>query len=141
MQFNQINRDSLRQFRQEFDKDLKELGEKYGISFSIGTIRFTDREFHGKISAVLTNTVQGEGQALTPEPPEQDIWNSVCHLYGLKPEDYGKTFMSNGKTYRLCKIKPGHSKYPLIATRIPDGKSFKFDMGMVKMMLSAKHPV
>jgi hypothetical protein len=141
MQFKQINRDSLRQFRQEFDKDMKALGEKYGIAFSIGTIRFTDTEFHGKISAVLTNAVQGEGQTLTPEPPEQEIWNSVCRCYGLQPEDYGKTFVSNGHTFKLCKIKPGHSKYPIIATRVPDGKSFKFDVNMVRLLIQVKQPV
>lgn len=134
MIFKQVNRDSLGQFRKEFNADLKTLGEKYGIIFSMGNIRFTDREFHGKLSAVLPTELNGQGQ-VNLQDIEKANWTLNCRLIGLTPEDFGKIFMLNGVEYKIIGLKTNNRRFPIIASRIPDGKCFKFGDDTVKLVI------
>lgn len=61
-------------------------------------------------------------------------WDSLCDLYGFVGEDFGRTFVSNGKMYTICGIKSRAQKFPIIAVD-REGRRFKFPAGRVAQKL------
>lgn len=55
-----------------------------------------------------------------------------AHLYGLKPQDHGREFVSNGVRYRLTGLAPNRPRFPILGERVPDGKKFKFPREVVQ---------
>ncbi len=53
-------------------------------------------------------------------------FDTYCHRYGLKPEDMGKEFESNGETFVICGLKPRSSKYPILGKSKENGSTYKF---------------
>jgi hypothetical protein len=39
---------------------------------------------------------------------------AYAEAYGLKQSDFGKTYRSDGKTYKIVGLKPSYRKYPII---------------------------
>lgn len=65
-------------------------------------------------------------------------FRSLAPIYGLKPEDLGRTFaVSHGwrggsTQYKITGISGWKSKYPIIAER-SDGRKFRFPLDTVKI--------
>lgn len=54
-----FDKNSLKNFRQDFDEAVKELSKKYGMSISLGNISYTPTEFTTKITARKFDIVDG----------------------------------------------------------------------------------
>jgi hypothetical protein len=50
-----FNGHSFDNIRKDLDAALKEVGDKYGMAFSMGAIRYDDLSFHGKLTASKLN--------------------------------------------------------------------------------------
>ena len=61
---------------------------------------------------------------------ERDF-QEYARFYGLQLTDLGRTFTSNGKRYKISGCKPRNIRYPILGTRVPDGKRFKFTVDTV----------
>jgi len=94
---------------------LKPVAEKYGMSLSEGGWSYydTDITFKPKFAVVTDSGVPADFERLAPK-------------YGLEPSDFGKTFTSLGRQFRITGIKPTRRQYPISGERVPDGKSYKF---------------
>ncbi len=57
-------------------------------------------------------------------------WELYCRNFGLKPEQFGKTFCYDKKTYTIIGIKPNSHKYPVLA-KSERGTSYKFPAKVV----------
>lgn len=68
------------------------------------------------------------------DPGKKDF-DRYADLFGLKPEDYGRTFVTRGETYQITGISPNRPKYPINAKSVRTGKSFKFQEASVQRAL------
>ena len=60
-----------------------------------------------------------------------------CGLYGMKPEDYGRTFLNGGKTYKVVGLNVRKVRYPITAVEIATGKTVHFTKeGVVALLRS-----
>lgn len=114
----EINKETLALFREDFAQAVKELESKYNVDISLGGIGYELNNFH------CTMNVRKKGL-------DNAEWNWYCGKYGFTPEDFGKTFIHNHKTYTITGIKKG-SKYPIQARR-EDGKEFGFSPSLINI--------
>jgi hypothetical protein len=56
--------------------------------------------------------------------------------YGLKESDFLAEFHSNGEVFRIVGFKPKARKYPVLAEKVRDGKTYKFPAERVKLLLA-----
>ena len=125
MKITNFNKENLNSIRSKFEKELKVIGNKFGISFNVNTIRFTEKSMHCKLEGNLSNNGSNES-FLAIEFKEK------CHKYCLKSEDLYKTFSSNDKSFKIIGLKVRNRKYPIIAVNILNGKSYKFSIHQIK---------
>lgn len=69
--------------------------------------------------------------------PERVLFEALAEEYGLSPDDFGREFSTGREWFRVAGIDPRRPKYPISATRIPDGKGYKFTAENVAMLLQA----
>jgi hypothetical protein len=128
MKIDQFDTTTCKLMRREIEEALDKVGQRYGVAFQGGNIRYTSETFAMKI----TGATRGKnGEVIAPEVKD---FNRYCGMYGMVPSDLGKTFVSVGYTYKLVGLKPKNHKYPFIGQR-EDGKRFKFDVGTVRRAL------
>lgn len=60
------------------------------------------------------------------EGAEAKTFAKYAALFGMKPEDFGKTFGFRGAIYKITGLNPRSEKFPVNAIRVSDGKPFKF---------------
>lgn len=58
-------------------------------------------------------------------------WNLYAGRFGLPRDAVGSAFRHGKRTYRIVSLTPNAPKYPVIAQREPDGKTFKFPVEAV----------
>ena len=66
-------------------------------------------------------------------------FKELCGLYGLKPEDLGKTFSSyTGEVYKIIGLKSNSRKFPVLVKKLSNGKKYKVPDAMVVRGLKEK---
>ena len=75
-----------------------------------------------------------DGSALDPE---RMLFEALAKEYGLSPDDFGREFSTGRERFRVAGIDPRRPKYPISATRVPDGKGYKFTAENVALLLQA----
>lgn len=132
MKIESFNRENLKNMRKEINQALTALGDKYGVMFEIGNIRFSDHNFRTQLSVTVSNP------NLEIQGAKANDFNRYCGIYGLVPSDLGKTFKGlTGETYKLVGLKSKSTKYPFVGERA-DGKKFKFTAEQVRKELGKK---
>ena len=67
--------------------------------------------------------------------PERLLFEALAEEYGLSPDDFGREFSTGQEWFRVAGINPRRPKYPISATRLLDGKGYKFTAANVAMLL------
>lgn len=120
-----INKASLKVFRQDFQDAVKDLEEKHGISIDLGNIAFNDDSFRSKIE--VTN-VDPSGNKVDQGAID---FEKYANRYGLTADHLNKEFSFDGTRYILVGLKPRNRKYPFIVKRVSDGAAYKMSESMV----------
>lgn len=108
----QFDKVTVRKLAEEAQELLKPLEEKYGIKIKLGGGTFTPGDFTPKITFKVSDADQQE-------------FKRYASLVGLEPEDFGRTFVAGGKTYKLTGINLRARKFPIQAVNLRDGKTYK----------------
>ena len=124
-----ITRTILRQFRTDFEDAVKDLETKYNVSLSLGSISYSDKEFHGKLTADVVNPETGKSV-----DKDKENFMKYCHVFGLAVTDYGKTFKHNTKIFEIIGIKPNARKNAIII-KDQNGRDFVAPVDMIKRQL------
>ena len=124
MEIKRFEKSHLVLLRKDIQKELESIGEKYGIVLNLGSIKFDDFSFSGKIEARIFR------DAKEVEKEDRKEFEELCSIAGLKPSDYNRAFTSNGKVYRVCGISPRARKYPVVAVN-DKGRKYKFEPSVV----------
>jgi len=118
-----MERETVARYRKELNAILKEYGELVGLQFNLGNIKYSSTDFSCTLKGIT---------ASSPEEADQLNWNSNCRLVGFTSEDYGKEFKARGSSYKLVGIRPKARKYPIVAKKESDGKSYIFSASFIK---------
>ena len=108
----------------EVEQALAAMAELYGIDIRVIGKTYTGSSFANiKLSLAIKDSDKGI-------PMDENAANFVrrAHIYGLKPEDLGKTFTSaGGRKYKIVGLKPRNRKYPVLAVwEDGDKRTYKF---------------
>lgn len=121
-----------RTIAKEMDKDviaaLKEVGEKYGVNFSIGGGSFDSLEVTFKLKAIVKETSNGVSG-------DEARFKKDAIFYGINPDTYGQVFKSGGKTFKVTSLAARNTKYGILCKCKEDGKTYKFEAIVVTRLL------
>jgi len=103
--------------------DFSEIEKRFNIKINVcGGGSFDPTEAGGgtfKIEAVPI--VDG-----TAKPKGQLDFERYADQYGLEPSDFGRTFLSRGREFRISGLVTRRYKMPINAERVSDGKGYMF---------------
>lgn len=111
----EFTKNSFGTLRADIEAALSAVGQKHGISLKTGAIRFTPSSATIKLEAVVLTA--GGASA---DRREAD-WDFYCRNFGLRPEDKGKTFTYQGRTFTLKGIDVKRKKYPILVDMVGRG--------------------
>lgn len=122
---------TLTSLRNRLNAILKPLAQELGINIEAGNAVYGRTGDNAKITLVMCN-IAADGTLVSKE---HTAFLQYCNIYGLKPDDLGRTFMWGGKTYKLVGLKPGN-RYPFLAEC--GGRRYKLPEE-VNLLLKAQH--
>ncbi len=71
--------------------------------------------------------------ALADAEPGRVEWERYCTRYGLRPEDFGRSFEHAGKTFTISGVRTRAPKRPISCTS--EGRTYSFPLSIVKLYL------
>ena len=113
-----MDKESVTILNTEVAKAMAEIAEKHGLKIKKGSGTFDPSAgmFTPKFSFIC-ETEDGIPSDFVQYAP----------MFGLKAEDFGKVFESNGSKFSICGIKPRATKYPILAKKVGTNNIYKFD--------------
>lgn len=127
-----MNKNLLKVMRVDINKALEAVGEKHGCTLELGSIRYSEDSFEGKLSCTMN---AADGSKVSKNAL---LWNTSCHLFGFEKEDLGREFTVRGKTFTISGLKPSNRKYPILADQ--GGGTYKFNDEDVLRYLERSKP-
>jgi len=115
------------QLRSEINQALEGVGKKYGVNFQARNASYLDQVATFKLEL----TTLGEGG--TVETKEAKEFKSMATLYGMKPEDLGKTVTIQGRKFEITGMKPKSRN--CITGKDSSGRGYKLPLAGVKRSL------
>jgi len=127
-----LDRSTIKKLHEDLEKAVAEVGQKYGLVTTTGTMRFGQRFFRVRV----------EGRAIEEVPPtsaapvvSQDAmmesdFRHYATMFGMKPEDLGKRITVDGKSVKIVGLKLQYHKYPIIVEGSQGGR-YKLEAGKV----------
>jgi hypothetical protein len=120
MKITSFDRATTKALRSSLDNALKGLENQFGISIHVGNATFTPDNVTFKVNVA---TVGESGEVMTKEA---SAFQQLAKFYGLEPEHLFKTFSAAGEQYKIVGLKTKSPKFPILAKRLKDGKTYKF---------------
>ena len=117
-----VDRKAIR-FLQEFvQENLQERAneEGLGVTFTLGSGRYSNGATGRITIEVSVNAPDGSEQT-----KEMLDYKEYAGLFQLDPGYLGKAFVFKGRSYTVAGLRPGATKFPVLATR-DDGKRLAF---------------
>jgi hypothetical protein len=130
-----FDRTSAKMLGAEIEAALQDVARKHGIAIRRGHGTFDNSNFALKVECSVID--QGTGEAITREKRD---FTAYATLYGLEPSDLGRQFEFRGHIYTITGLKTGASRFPILAERGADGKTFKFPVDTIKARLAGRPP-
>jgi len=115
MTITSFTRADARNLNQEAKQALQEVAKRHGLVVESGNTRYSGDRCTVRFDF---RTVTSDGA-----PAERD-WRRHCGAFNLKPEDFGRTVVRNGRRFKVVGIKPRATSWPVLAER-DDGRRFK----------------
>ena len=120
MKISNIDSPALTMIREALEPVLQGIGKQYGITLTVG------RGAYGGETGTLKIELATLGENGEAESPAAKEFKQYADLFGLKATDLGRRFVSKGNEFEISGLKPRNRKYPIIGTKLSDGRSFKF---------------
>ena len=125
----EINTQTLKLFRGDFQKAVAELEEKYKLSINVGNISYTMNGFHTKLTATKTDEA---GERV------DNSWSENALFYGLNANWQGKTFTprASSEALKIVGLNLRRPKNPCELIGVTSGKKFKSTIDFVKFNMN-----
>lgn len=122
----EFNRTNLRVLADQVEDALVPVAMKHGLTVELRGGSYTrDGEWKPKV-------------VFTVEGGDAKRFASLAHYYGLKPEDFGKTFKSRGQVYRIKGINTRAKRMPILVESVESGRTYKMTELAVQLGLGRK---
>lgn len=108
-----MNRELLKNIRQDMKKAMEEIERKYKVNFADGSARFDDSQAEMKVKF----TIKGK---------EKDLFEYHAELCNVDPTLYNKKANIDGDVYTITQINLKAKKYPIII-QSADGRNLVFN--------------
>jgi len=124
-----MDRAKVKMLRVALENALKTVEENFNVKVNIGNGSYNDSNCSFKTEFA---DVSANGEVKSKEAEDFKLYATQ---FGLEPDDFGKTFTSNGSEFKITGLSTRKRKYPVLGTRVEDGRKFKFAVDMVKYAL------
>lgn len=121
-----IDKQTLENFRNDFEKAMETLEQQYGFVIELGRITYTPTSFTGRLEVH-----EGESK----DDVNEQEFKKHCRMYGLEESDYDRRFTFQGDDYIVVGIRPSKRKYPICCQQVQNGTTYGFTAECVKRAL------
>ncbi len=133
MKITKFDRPICRTVGEAVIEALKPLEHRFGISFNRKGGSFSDTSYTMKIEMAV---VAQDGTVLSREAED---FKKYCGTYNLEVSDLGGIFVAmDGEKYRVKGLASRSHKYPILAERLSNGRTYKLGERTVQMGLGKK---
>lgn len=126
MTITSFDRHNCRLIHTRVQTALKALGDELSLTFEQAGGKFDPSSFTMKIRADVKRP------APVVEAAQRMAFAAHASWFGLTAADYGRVIHLKGVAYKITGINPGAPKFPIVAERVYDKKSFRLTAGSVK---------
>lgn len=124
-----IDRTTCRLLAERIEAALKPIADELGVVITAKGGSFTSSQYTCKVEVA---TVGDDGAVKTRAA---DAFKQLASLYGMAPDDLGKTFRVNRKTYTIVGLATRRRARPVIA-KDADGREYVFAVNDAKRFLA-----
>lgn len=128
-----IDRAAIRELNTAVLRALEAVGEQYGVTITSGSAKFSNAQTGSLSLNFALQSADGEAQTV-----ESIAFKRYAHIWGLKADDLGETFTSNGEAFRITGANPKKPKYCIQGQRVSDNKPYQFPAETVVNALAFK---
>lgn len=121
-----ITRQALKEIDADLREALKSVAEKHGLEVEIRGGSFDSESYRPKVEFKTATA-------------DEDMWNTWADLYGLSNVKFGDEFQSQGLTFRISGVSPRSSVRPVLATRVDDGRQYKFTEDSIRRIFAMRN--
>ena len=123
-----FNTASCKDIGEMVSQTLDNLGKELGIKFNYKGGSFSPTSFTFKIKADILNAA-GVNEA------DKQFFGMYAEMFGLLPEDYGKTVRLKRSLFKIIGIAPNSWKYPILVENVASGKVWKYPASTIQFLL------
>ena len=108
MKITNFEKNNLKIIRTDIENALKDVADKYGIDFELGSITYSDYGFSTKLKGSVSKTEESIEE-------KRKLFEMYCSYFDIPKDAYMKTYKGlDGKKYKLVGINPNAPKNYLI---------------------------
>lgn len=128
---SQFDKPTLKQLSPKLEAALEAVAREYGLS--VRAAGGTYEQFSAKLKFEF-KPVSEEAQSAKARVEEAEF-RQFASVFGLKPDDYGKSFIVRGVVYKICGLSIGSNRFPVIGVD-GAGKRMKFPADQTVRLLA-----
>ena len=129
MKIDTFNKASCRVLRNVVEETLQEVAKEHGVCIKVGSGSFSGNNFTFKVEA---SVIGANGIALSKEA---ESFKMLAKAYNLEASDLHREFTFRGDAYKIKGLSSRSEKFPILATKLSDGKTFKFPSDLISELL------
>ena len=133
VKITKLNKVTIKNIRKRLTTAVKPLAKELGVAIDLGNCTFGKNNCRFQLNVALLDS---DGKVITEEV---DCFRDNARSFGFEPDDLGKKFVFQGRSYTIFGLKPKSHKFPIIA-RSDNGKTYKFPCRTVLIALGREVP-
>ncbi len=118
-----INKAKAQAIGSAVEKALAAVAEEFGLTVEVRGGKFSPTSYAPRVEFATAGAAE-------------DDFRTYAHMYGLEPNAFGAIFTSKGRTFRLSGLAHRSRTYPILATEVKTGKTYKFTTDGIRAILS-----
>lgn len=126
-----FDRGTARMLGDRIEKALAAVADDLGVAIKLDRARYTD----ARCTVTLEIGVVGADGAVASK--DADAFKAYARVYGLSPDDIGRTFKVGGDTFTIVGARPRAHKRPIVAHK-GDGREYVFPSDVVVRALAVQ---
>ncbi len=117
----------LKEFRQDFNKAMEALRDKYDISISLGNITYEDERFSAKMSVTMTRDPEDIARASF----DADAWKFTD--IGICAGMYKRIYIGlDNRKYAIIGLRPRSYRQPIRSIDVESGNHYQCGKGFIR---------
>ena len=119
MQVTEFDKKTALLFKSTIQARIADIAKDFGVSINVSNIKMPSRK-----TMTMTLTA-GLGEMHLEDTQSGRMFLAHCKSFGISKEMLGETVIVNEEVFKIVGLSPNAPKYPIMAERVRDGKSFK----------------